>query len=195
MRDKDRDGQGRVDALCGEQGLGLEQMLWRRKYLGFDQAGIGGEREGQRCAMAERVEDAEVVGDLAEAWVEMKRRSAEALQDGEADAGVGPAEQSGEGEARTLVAEGLEKGVGLVVEELRGTEGFDGSGKIAQGAGRGYEPLETGIVAEDVQGEAAGDGSDACSRNGGVESGNQWGRMDRRAQSLGMLKQDKVANS
>jgi hypothetical protein len=71
---------------------------------------------------------------------------------------------------------------------------LDGREEIADRVWGGDELLEAGVVAEDVEGEAAGCGGDARVRNRRVDSGDEGCGMDGSAERGLVLEEEKVAD-
>jgi len=194
LGDEDGDGAGLVDSLLGQERLGGVGVVGRGEDLRLDEVGVGLERGDERGAVAEGFDDAEVVGDLAEAVVEGERGGGELWDDRVAGAEVAAAERRGEDDAAALVAGGLEDGEGFADEGAGGAEGLDRAGEAGERAGRGDEGFKARVVAEDFEGEAAGGGGDAGSGDGRVDRGDERGRVDRRAKGEGVLQEEEVAD-
>jgi len=72
LGDEDGDGFGLVDSLLVEELAGGRDVVCGGEDLGLDEAGVGLELIEECGAVAEDFDDAEVVGDLGEARVEVE---------------------------------------------------------------------------------------------------------------------------
>ncbi len=70
LGDEDGDGLGLVDSLLAQEEMRCGDVVGRGEDLRFEERGVGVELFEERGAVAEGFEDAEVVGDLADAWIE-----------------------------------------------------------------------------------------------------------------------------
>ena len=162
--------------------------------MGFEEVGVGLELVEECGAVAEEFEEAEVVGDLREARVEVQVGGGELGHEREAGAGGSAGEQRGEDDAGALVAGGEEDGVALAAEGLGAAEGVGRGEEFAERGRRGDEGFEAGVVAEDFEGEAAGGGGDARAGDGRVDGGDEGRGVDGRAEGEGVLQEEEVAD-
>lgn len=72
LGDEDGDGFGLVDSLFGEEAVRGGEVVLVKEDLGFDERRVGLELFEESGAVAEEFEEAEVVGDLREARVEVE---------------------------------------------------------------------------------------------------------------------------
>ena len=74
LGDEDGDGFGLVDSLLCQETVRGDDVACGGEDLRLDEVGVGLKLVEERGAMAEEFQDAEVVGDLGEARVEVEMR-------------------------------------------------------------------------------------------------------------------------
>jgi hypothetical protein len=158
LGDEDGDGVGLIDSLLVEETMCGGDVFCCGEDLRLEESGVGLKLFEECGTVTECFKDAKVVGDLADAGVVVEIVAGKLGDDREADAVGGAAEHSSKGDAEALVASGEEDGVALAAEGVCFAEGARGGENFAKRAWCGNETLEAGVVAQDVEGEAAGCG-------------------------------------
>jgi hypothetical protein len=149
----------------------------------------------QRLAVAQSFDEAEVVGDLADARIIGERRGGEFRSNREADARVHAAAQRGDGDTRALIAGCLQSGEGFAGEELRGTERTDRRAHIGDRTWGFDQPVEVGVAAQNLQRKAARCDSDVRVWKDCAQRGEQRRGVNGSAERKRILQQHEVAQA